>query len=509
MPSNETIQADAGRSAALTLEQLTFDNRYARLPEVFWHQVQPQPLVDNHLVSFSDEVADLLDLAGDQVRRPEFIEYFTGARTLPGMEPVAMCYAGHQFGVYVPRLGDGRAILMGQVRNQAGLLWDIQVKGGGPTRYSRQGDGRAVLRSSIREYLCSEAMAGLGIPTTRALCLIGSRQAVYREQPEPGAMLVRVAESHIRFGSFEYFFYSRQFDHLRNLADYVIEHHFPWLAGQDQPYLSLLDEAVTRTAALIARWQGVGFAHGVMNSDNMSILGLTLDYGPFGFLDTYQAGFICNHSDHQGRYAFDEQPDVALFNLACLAQALLPLFSDDQAQAVAMARASLDNYWPQYASAYRRVMRAKLGLQSQHNGDEILWQDLLKLMEGQVDFTRFFRDLCHFTSHAEGDDRFLRDQSVDRDAFDAWVARYRFRLQQEPGDDQQRCQRMRQVNPKYILRNYLAEQAIRKAEDEGDYTEIERLLRLLRQPFHEQPEYEAYAATPPDWARSISVSCSS
>ena len=263
----------------------------------------------------------------------------------------------------------------------------------------------------------------------------------------------------------------------------------------------------------MAQWQGAGFAHGVMNSDNMSILGLTLDYGPFGFLDTYQAGYICNHSDHQGRYAFAEQPGVALFNLSCLAQALLPLFSDDKDQAVALARASLENYWSRYDSAYRAVTRAKLGLTAEQKGDQVLWQDLLAMMEGQVDYTRFFRDLCRFNVSADPvsgtDNNRLRDQFVDRAAFDAWVARYRSRLQQQAGDDRERCERMQQVNPKYILRNYLAEQAIRKAEDEGDNSEIERLLTVLRRPYAEQPEFEAYAAGSPDWAKSIAVSCSS
>jgi uncharacterized protein YdiU (UPF0061 family) len=428
---------------------------------------------------------------------------------MSGSKPLAMCYAGHQFGVYVPRLGDGRAILLGQVRNPAGALWDVQVKGGGPTRYSRQGDGRAVMRSCIREYLCSEAMAGLGIPTTRALCLIGSRQAVYREQPEPGAMLVRLAESHIRFGSLEYFFYTGQYEHLRQLTDYVLEHHYPQLLEQDRPCLALLDEVIARTARLIAQWQGAGFAHGVMNSDNMSMLGLTLDYGPFGFLDTYQAGFVCNHSDHQGRYAYAAQPRVGLFNLSCLAQALLPLLSDDKDEAVRLARCSLDRYQPQYEAAYLAVTRAKLGLVESVPDDAHLWRDLLELMEGQVDYTHLFRALCRFDSIDVAVNNDLRDQFLDRAAFDGWSERYRQRLQREDSDDAQRGRRMQQVNPKYILRNYLAEQAIRKAEDEGDYAEVNQLLALLRQPFEEQPEHERYAAAPPEWAQSIRVSCSS
>lgn len=497
-----------GRSRAL--EQLHFENPYAALPDEFWHAVEPQPLLDTRLLSFSEAAASLIDLDLAQIEREDFIDYFTGHRRLDGMQPLAMCYAGHQFGVYVPRLGDGRAILLGQVRNSVGQLWDIQIKGSGPTRYSRQGDGRAVLRSSIREYLCSEAMAALGIPTTRALCLIGSRQAVYREQPEPGAMLVRLAQSHIRFGSFEYFYYSKQYDHLRRLADYVIQQHYPELSASPRPYVAMLEEVISRTATLMAQWQGVGFAHGVMNSDNMSILGLTLDYGPFGFLDNYEENFICNHSDHHGRYAFGEQPDIALFNLSCLAQAMTPLISDDHDEAVAIARASLEQYPPQFIQAYQSMLHAKLGLADDRGAEDLnLWRQLLALLEGQVDYTRFFRALCHFDSAMTENNSHLRGMFTEPDRFDSWAERYRQRLQQSGQSDNDRRQRMLKVNPKYILRNYLAEQAIRQAEDHGDLSQVERLLQVLRRPFDEQPEAEEYAATAPDWARGIQVSCSS
>lgn len=503
-------EGTGSRGRARTLEQLQFDNPYAMLPEAFWHAAAPQPLLDSRLLSFSTAAAALIDIDPRQSEREDFIDYFSGRRQLDGMQPLAMCYAGHQFGVYVPRLGDGRAILLGQVRNAAGELWDIQVKGGGPTRYSRQGDGRAVLRSSIREYLCSEAMAALGIPTTRALCLIGSAQAVYREQPEPGAMLVRLAQSHIRFGSFEYFYYSNQHDHLRRLADYVIRQHYPELVDVSRPYVTLLEKVIEQTASLIAQWQGVGFVHGVMNSDNMSIIGLTLDYGPFGFLDTYQQNYICNHSDHQGRYAFGEQPDIALFNLTCLAQALLPLLSDDHDEAVAIARASLEQYSVHFITAYQAMLRAKLGLFDDRGADDVdLWRDLLQMMEGQVDYTRFFRALCDFDATAQADNRHLQRMFAEPERFAAWAGRYRQRLQQSAMADDERRRRMQAVNPKYILRNYLAEQAIRRAEDDNDLGEVERLLQVLRRPFAEQPEAETYAAAPPDWASGIQVSCSS
>jgi len=312
-----------------TLRQLHFDNHYARLPEICFSEHTPQPLDDPYLVHFNADAAALIELDPEQAKTPEFLAFATARQLLPGCRPLAMCYAGHQFGQYVPRLGDGRAVLLGQVRNDKGESWDLQLKGGGTTLYSRGGDGRAVLRSTIREYLCSEAMYGLGIPTTRALCMTGSDDEVYREQIETGAMLLRMAPSHIRFGSFEYLYYEERHEDLRALADYTLAQHFPDLLDTDNPYLALLNAAIASTAELIARWQSVGFAHGVMNSDNMSIHGITLDYGPFGFLDAYEPGFICNHSDHSGRYAFDQQPAIGLFNLSCLAQALLPLMAEN------------------------------------------------------------------------------------------------------------------------------------------------------------------------------------
>ncbi|MEW6613804.1 MAG: protein adenylyltransferase SelO family protein, partial [Pseudomonadota bacterium] len=292
------------------LEDLDFDNSFARLPEPFYSRVMPTPVPAPELLSYNETAAALLDLDPREAQRPEFVEYFSGNRPLPGSEPLAALYAGHQFGHYVPQLGDGRAILLGEVRNRAGERWELQLKGAGRTPYSRGGDGRAVLRSTIREYLCSEAMHGLGIPSTRALCIVGSELEVYRESVERGAVLLRLAPSHVRFGSFEVFFYRDQHAELKLLADYVIERHYPELADGDDRYVRFFQEVVLRTARLLAQWQAVGFAHGVMNTDNMSILGLTLDYGPFGFLDRYDPGFICNHSDHAGRYAFDRQPQI-------------------------------------------------------------------------------------------------------------------------------------------------------------------------------------------------------
>ncbi len=491
-----------------TLEELVFDNLYRRLPDEFFDPSQSEPLREAHLINFNADVAELIGLCPSQSERHELVDYFNGIKHLPGSAPIAMCYSGHQFGAYVPRLGDGRAILLGQLRNPQEQLWDLQVKGAGLTKYSRQGDGRAVLRSSIREYLCSEAMHSLGIPTTRALCLIGSREPVVREQIEPGALVVRVAQSHVRFGSFEYFYHSNQDHYLRPLADYVIKHFLPELTESENPYLALLEQAVEKTAKLIAQWQGVGFAHGVMNSDNMSILGLTIDYGPFGFLDTYQPDFICNHSDHQGRYAFNQQPAIGMFNLSCLATALLPLIDVNKEQAMEKAREALKHYWPTFKQAYGDVANRKLGLLTKQDGDLKLWTQLLTLMEGEADFTILFRQLAQFDESQPKANHQLRDMFIKREAFDAWAEDYAARLNTQGEEAALRRQRMLQTNPKYILRNYMAEQAIRKAH-EGDYAEVEKLLTLLKSPYDEQPEYETYAGYPPEWAEQISVSCSS
>lgn len=486
-----------------SIEQLNFDNSFARLPGVFHSRLNPTPLPRPYLVGFNASAADLIDLRRDEVLRADFVEHFAGNRLPPGSEPLAMLYAGHQFGHYVPQLGDGRAILLGEVKNRAGDAWEIQLKGAGTTPYSRSGDGRAVLRSSIREYLCSEAMHGLGIPTTRALCIVGSDEEVYREKVESAAVVTRLAPSHVRFGSFEVFFYRGQHERIAALADYVIERHFSHLTGAPDRYPRFLGEVVARTARLLAQWQAVGFSHGVMNTDNMSILGLTFDYGPFGFMDAYDPGFICNHSDHEGRYAYDQQPYIGLWNLSCLAQALTPLVDVDDARGI------LDAYEPEFARAYLEAMGAKLGLSRAGEEDAGLVESLLDLMRAsRVDYTNFFRALGNFKAAPGEANASWRDQFIDRPAFDAWAEAYRARLRGEPGGDAERKQRMDGVNPRYILRNYLAQIAIARAE-ERDFSEVERLLNLLHHPFDEQPEMAHYAAPPPDWAQSISVSCSS
>ncbi len=485
------------------LEELQFENTYARLPESFYARVEPTPLPNPHLVSFNPDASALLDLDPDEAKRPEFAGVFGGQLLVPGMEPVAMLYSGHQFGIYAGQLGDGRAILLGEVRNDRGEKWDLQLKGAGQTPFSRDGDGRAVLRSTIREYLCGEAMHGLGIPTTRSLCIVAGDEAVLRERPEVAAMLLRMAPTHVRFGSFQAFFARRQPEHVQRLADYVIGQFYPHLAGAPDKYPRFFHEVAARTGRLIAKWQAVGWAHGVMNSDNMSIVGLTLDYGPYGFLDAYDPGFICNHSDHHGRYSFRNQPDIGYFNLRCLGQALSSLVTPEQEQEALVAYEAACN------AHYMELMREKLGLQETHDGDASLAEDLLGLMAaGRVDYTIFFRALGGFRSGESKKNEALRDFFVNRDGFDRWAARYTERLRAEGSRDEDRRPRMHRVNPKYVLRNHLAQVAIERARQK-DYTEIDRLRLLLKDPFAEQPDMEAYAALPPDWAKEIIVSCSS
>jgi len=488
-------------------QNLNSITRYSSLPESFYRRVKPQPLSDPHLVSFSPVMAELLDIDEEYIDSPEFVEIFTGNRLVNGSNPIAMIYSGHQFGQYVPELGDGRALMLGEINGKDGNTWEIQLKGSGLTPFSRMGDGRAVLRSTIREYLCSEAMAGLGIPTTRALCITASNDEVYREKIESAAVLTRVATSHVRFGNFEVFYYRQQYDDLKILADYVIEQFYPESREAQNPYLDLLQQVIDRTARLIAQWQLVGFTHGVMNSDNMSILGLSIDYGPYGFLDTYVSGFVCNHSDYQGRYAYDQQPRIGLFNLSCLAQAMLPLIDDADGEAAAeKGKDKLATYQTLYNQYYEAGMHEKLGLKETRKEDEKLITDLFNAMEGQVDFTNFFRELCDFDE--SGENLLLRDTFIERIRFDQWADDYGQRLKLESSDRMKRHSTMRSVNPKYVLRNYMVQASIVKAENR-DYSEIDNLLRLLTRPFDEQPEMESYAQEPPDWAKTLELSCSS
>jgi uncharacterized protein YdiU (UPF0061 family) len=481
-----------------------FDNTFARLPGEFYTRLRPTPLPDPYLVAFNPLAAELVGLdpklAGDRA----LIDILGGNRVPPGADPLSALYAGHQFGHYVPQLGDGRAILLGEALGPDDRRWDLQLKGAGLTPYSRTADGRAVLRSTIREYLCSEAMHGLGVPTTRALAIVGSDAPVYRESVETAAVLARMAPCHLRFGSFEVFFHRKQEDQVRILADYLLREHYPELLSAEKPHVALLAEIVYRTAELVAHWQAVGFCHGVMNTDNMSVLGLTIDYGPFGFLDGFDWGHICNHSDDGGRYAYNMQPGVAHWNLYCLGQALLPLMELEEAEA------ALQRYEPAFDTAYATRMRAKLGLVSAEEGDAKLAEELLGLMHrSRTDFTILFRSLSRFDATEAARNLHLRDQFTEREGFDAWAATYRARLARENSDDTERQERMNRTNPAYVLRNWMAEEAIARARDRRDFGLIEELRILLSSPYVEQPGMERYAGLPPDWAGALSVSCSS
>ncbi|MDC1477600.1 YdiU family protein, partial [Porticoccaceae bacterium] len=455
------------------------------------------------MVSSNAQLAKELGIDPAELDTPELLELMSGNFLTANIKPIALVYSGHQFGVWAGQLGDGRAMTLGELpvveSDGSPALWDIQLKGAGPTPYSRFADGRAVLRSSIREYLCSEAMYGLGIATTRALCLLDSKTQVYREEIESGASVCRVAKSHIRFGSFEHFHYRNQPEAVKAMADYVVERNFPQWADADNKYYLMFENCVLKTARMIAQWQSVGFNHGVMNTDNMSIIGDTIDYGPFGFLDAYDPEHICNHSDNRGRYAFKNQPSVGLWNLNALATSLTSLISNEE------LIDALKQYEPEYLRQYRNIMAQKLGLQEYQAEDEPLINQLMELLQtNNVDYTLFFRDLGAFTSSNPA----IRDMFVDRESFDAWAVQYSVRLAQQDLSDSQRQQNMNAINPKYVLRNYMAQAAIEAAQ-QGDYSEVNLLLEVLQSPCEEHPKAQKYAGLPPDWAEKLSVSCSS
>jgi uncharacterized protein YdiU (UPF0061 family) len=476
---------------------------FAALGPAFYSPVLPAPLPDPHWVARSEAMARELGLDAGWFASREALELFSGNAVASASEPLATVYSGHQFGVWAGQLGDGRALLLGETDTPVGTM-ELQLKGAGQTPYSRMGDGRAVLRSSIREFLCSEAMQALGVPTTRALCVTGSALPVRRETIETAAVLTRVAASFVRFGHFEHFCHHDQHDALRRLADFVIARHYPACLDAPQPYAVLLEQVTLRTASLMADWQSVGFCHGVMNTDNMSILGLTIDYGPFGFLDQFDPGHICNHSDTSGRYAWARQPNVAFWNLHALAQALLPLIEDSD-----LALATLEVYKSAFADTLLARWRAKLGLQTAEADDRALVDDLLRLMAAdRCDFTITFRRLAAFSPDAASP--VVRDMFIDREAFEAWALRYAARLRREHSIDRERALRMSLVNPMFVLRNHLAEVAIREAQA-GDFSEVQRLLKVLARPFDESDAAtrERYAGFPPEWAQSIEVSCSS
>jgi serine/tyrosine/threonine adenylyltransferase len=493
-----------------------YPTAYSQLGSAFQTRVEPQYLPAPYWVCRNAALARELGLSQEWLRSNAVLETLTGSHVPTGLHPTASVYSGHQFGQWAGQLGDGRAISLGSINSSyisvftattATKMIEIQLKGAGRTPYSRGGDGRAVLRSSIREFLCSEAMHGLGIATTRALCVTGSDAPVYRETLESAAVVTRTAPSFIRFGQFEHFSHNNMHAELKQLADFVIDNFYlecrDSTAYKGNSYAAFLEAVSLRTAEMVAQWQAVGFCHGVMNTDNMSILGLTLDYGPFQFLDAFNPDHICNHTDSLGRYAYNKQPNVAYWNLFCLGQALLPLIEDQE-----LALAALEPYKTAFPNALMAQMRAKLGFtepEKAFDGDRALVETIQKLLtQDKVDYTRFWRNLSHVMNGKSVD--MVRDMFIDRAAFDAWMLQYSELLKQQIRRLEPYL--MLKNNPKYVLRNYLGEQAISKAKLK-DFSEVETLLKLLQAPYDEHPDCERFAGLPPDWAADIEISCSS
>ncbi len=473
-----------------------FDNSYARLPARFFARLDPTPAQAPRLVRLNADLARELGLDPDALAAPDGVAALAGNRVPEGAEPLAMAYAGHQFGNWVPRLGDGRAILLGEVIDREGARRDIQLKGAGRTPFSRMGDGRAVLGPVLREYIVSEAMAALGVPTTRALAAVLTGDVVLREGPQPGAVLTRVARSHVRVGTFEYFASREDDEALRALADYVIARHYPEAAGQAAPYRALLEAVIGRTAALIARWQLVGFIHGVMNTDNMSVAGETIDYGPCAFMDAFHPATVYSSIDAGGRYAYGNQPYIAHWNLARLAQALLPLLDPDDASALESAQAALDAFPLRFETAWLAGMRAKIGLGAAREGDAALIEDLLaRMAANKADFTLTFRRLADAAAGGSAGDGPVRALFDAPEAFDAWALAWRRRLEADDRSPIGRRHAMRAVNPAFIPRNHLVQEALDAAQA-GDLGPLDALMTVLAKPYEDQPGFARHALPP-------------
>jgi uncharacterized protein YdiU (UPF0061 family) len=484
-----------------------FENTYARLPDRFYARVAPTPVQSPRLIRLNTQLALDLRLDPGWLAGPEGLEVLAGRRVPDAAEPIAMAYAGHQFGHFVPQLGDGRAILLGEIVDRYGVRCDIQLKGSGPAPFSRRGDGRAALGPVLREYIVSEAMTALGIPSTRSLAAVMTGETVARETEQPGAVLTRVAASHIRVGTFQFFAARRDLDGLRVLADHVIARHYPEAASAASPYLALLELVTARQAELIARWLLVGFIHGVMNTDNMSIAGETIDYGPCAFMDEYDPGKVFSSIDRQGRYAYGSQPQIATWNLARLAETLLPLIDDDQPQAVQRAEAVLKGFSDRFNAAYVNGMRQKLGLATVEDDDLKIVEEFLGLLAADgVDFTLAFRRLSDAAGEGASEQP-LQSLFRDQPAFAAWAARWRQRSAREPEVADHRRAKMRAVNPAFIPRNHRIEEVIEAAVESADFTLFETLLSVLARPFEDQPSFAPYMDPPQAHERVSQTFC--
>jgi uncharacterized protein YdiU (UPF0061 family) len=473
-----------------------FENTYARLPERFYSRLDPTPVAAPRLVKLNVELARSLGLDANALASDSGVEILAGNRVAEGAEPLALAYAGHQFGYFVPQLGDGRANLLGEVIGLDGVRYDIQLKGSGPTPFSRRGDGRAALGPVLREYIVSEAMAALGVPTTRALAAVTTGERVLRERVSPGAVLTRVAASHIRVGTFQYFAAQGDIEGTRRLADYAITRHYPEVAQAKQPYRALLDGVIVRQAHLIAQWMVLGFIHGVMNTDNTSISGETIDYGPCAFMEAYNPATVFSSIDHQGRYAYRNQPAAALWNLTRLAEALLPILEQETGSreaALASAKEALAAFEPQFEAARSTGMRRKLGLFTERDGDAALAENLLERMAAnRADFTLTFRRLCNAAATAEGHAE-VRALFDDPGAYDSWAAGWRRRLEEEPVSGQARAAAMRMASPAFIPRNHIVEAALDAAVERQDFHLFEELLDVVSRPYEDRPDFERYA----------------
>ena len=482
----------------MTATLFPFDNSYARLPDRFFARQEPTPVPAPQLIRLNAPLARQLGLDPERLVAPDGVAVLAGNRIPEGSEPLAMAYAGHQFGNWVPQLGDGRAVLLGEIVGRDGVRRDVQLKGAGRTPFSRGGDGRAVLGPVLREYIISEAMAALGVPTTRALAAVTTGQPIMRQQgprlgPQPGAVLTRIARSHVRIGTFEFFASRGDSEAVRRLADYVIARHYPEAADATQPYRALLDAVIARTAALVAQWQGIGFIHGVMNTDNMSVAGETIDYGPCAFIDTYNPATVFSSIDAHGRYAYGNQPRIAHWNLVRLAQALLPLFAETEEAAIAIAQEAIDAYPDRFGAAYLQLFRRKLGLTKDQEGDAALIEGLLDCMAaGKADFTLTFRRLCDAADASLDPVRALFE---DPAGFDRWAGTWHARLTQEAMPPADRQAAMRGVNPAYIPRNHRVEAALAAAQT-GDLSLADELLVVLATPFEERPDFAGYGDPP-------------
>jgi uncharacterized protein YdiU (UPF0061 family) len=495
----ELAQSDWYLMQSSTTRELLFpfDNSYARLPERFFARLPPTPVSEPGLIRLNESLALHLGLSPERLITSEGVEVLAGSRVPEGAEPLATAYAGFQFGNWVPQLGDGRAILLGELIDRDGVRRDVQLKGAGPTPFSRGGDGRAGLGPVLREYIVSEAMAALGIATTRSLAAVTTGEQIRRETDLPGAVLTRVAQSHIRVGTFQFFAGRGDQDAIRLLADHVIARHYPEASRADNPILALLGAVIERQAELVARWQLVGFIHGVMNTDNMSIAGETIDYGPCAFMDSYHPDTVYSSIDRMGRYAYGNQPSIAHWNLVGLANALLLLIADDQDAAVALATEVIQTFPERFEHFYRVGLQRKLGLVEAREGDAALAHDLLtRMAENGADFTLTFRRLGDVVDQRSQDNEWVSGLFEDPAAFDEWAVRWRHRLASEGRSSAESRSGMQSVSPAFIPRNHWVEEVIKAAVEEGDLEPFEQLLEVLASPYHDQPSLERYAAPP-------------